>query len=408
MIGTSTKKTKMGKYSTKVHLKQARPGTRLQDVIGFGSQSFTALGVAGYNINRKSTVSDFRKATFSLDSLRQKIASSSGNEKYVMTKFKALWNLPLEAIDTGLQGADPMNRSPEALTSPQTNFLLAPNPSQGEDTSEHPDIVDNSTETPAIHVLDRHPVPSQVVATGDIAPKVPVSVVPDQLLNLTSPDTHINAPSAPLNEIIPITPGISIGPQIASTRYIASETLEQKQARERGTESLPSLKANNEMDIGGDGKGCLALDADLGKDGSSGFLLVPLGAATNPTFDEHEKMEEKGFLASINQTHHPFRQASLFKNHDVSMKSTPILRSAEIELRKMNEARQQRVGFLDSSWTRYNAATQGVVSMEMPIMSSNPLQRTFITDYQMHGVNPFQRETVQCPWLIERKMGSFS
>lgn len=429
----------------KVSIGNITDDTRLGDVHGFGSQSFTVLGVSGYNLRPGSTVKDFKTATSSFRDLKDALTKSDVNSKYVLPKFQAVWSgvdssrsRKRKAVDD-LQSADgtgiaappstPAVSSSEIETSEnrkdsEVNFLMAPRPVPGApDTSTQPDIVTSRDETPEVDAMDRH-AEVTATATGAVAAKVQPFVVPDQTQNLSPDDKEINAPLLVVPEATapPITPGIAIGPSVFASRMVEPLSHEDQLAEDMLAENLPAVKANGTRDLGGDGTGALTYNSllsppgadspdagstggSLPTSGGSRFTSVPLAAASTPTFDQSEPVKRQDPRSA---SRHPFRQAGLFRDHDMAMTRSALIDSSSTNTRRIMEAAAGAATHRDDSWTRWNAATEGVAMIDMPIQSTNYLKRgSMITDTQLLGANPMQLTFSPSPFVSNSMLGPF-
>jgi len=392
--------------------------TKLTDVHGFGSSSFTVLGTAGYKLTPSSTVGQFKEVTSSFNELKSTLTQSGIEHKYVMPKFQAIWNggsnkRPREEELTEAHSNRTISNfetaTKVARTDPSVNFLLAPTPMPGAvDTSTDPDIVTSVVETPEVKAMDRH-AETSATATGNIAATVAPFVIPDQLLDISPEDRDINGPTEQYPENpIPITPAIAIGESVFASRIVPVLSHEQRMDEDLLGEALPSAKANNEKDIGGDGFSSLTEEGEIqqkSESSSSKFTSIPLGAATTPSFDEKENIKPQDARTA---SRHPFKAASLFRDHDMAATSATIIGASEYNTRRLmlaaNSAQENR----DSSWYRWNASTEGVNMIEMPIDSTNYLERgPMVTEYQMLGANPFQLAFSPSPFDTNRILGKF-
>lgn len=407
----------------KIPIRSATEDTRLNDVHGWGSQSFTVLGVSGYRLKPNSTVGDFRRETKSYDDLKKQLMEHEIDAKYVLPKFKAIWN--------GSGGTKRKREDPNPISEPSTeevnmeirqdpdqNFQLTPQPIPGEPvTNANPEIITSVEETPEVEaMMDNDQTPA--IETGDVAAKVQVSVIPDQTLIVSGDDPSINAPTRMRPEDpIPTLPSISIGPAVSGVRMVQPLTHEELVMDRVSDDDLQQRKANFEKDIGGDGFGATPVNDDElpGEDGdlqpesasgSSKFTTVPvLGASKPPTFNTQQPVKPKDARTA---TMHPFKQASLFRNHDSVVDTAKRIRNAELDSIKVFEASASAVQNRGPSWMRYNAATQGVAMVDMPIESSNFLQRgEMISDYQLLGANPLQATFSPSPYMSNKLLGGF-
>jgi hypothetical protein len=406
--------------------------TALRDVHGMGSQSFTVLGVAGYNLRPTSTVGDFKRQTGSFAELRDTLSKGDMNYKYVLPKYQSMWstNNPIGEGDRNNKRKAPepdtMSREEELKanrTDSEVNFLLAPQKGGGPDTSQYPEIVTNSEETPEVDSLDRQPR-DQATAVGDIAPKVQAFVVPDQTQIISPDDKEINAPILVLPEDpVPVTPAIAIGESVFASRLIAPLTREEKLDEDLMGEELPSVKANGTKDIGGDGTGSLSYQAVIGNKtqsnpddqqapsapsgggGGAKFTSVPLSTASTPTFDAEQPIKAQDPRTA---SRHPFKQPGLFRDHDMAATMAVAIESSTYNTRKLREAANEALSHRDESWYRWNPATQGVAMVDMPETASNYLQRgQMVSEYQLLGVNDLQLAYSPSPFTAHALLGGF-
>jgi hypothetical protein len=400
--------------------------TPLRDVHGMGSQSFTVLGVAGYNLRPTSTVGDFKRQTGSFAELRDTLSKGDMNYKYVLPKYQSMWstNNPIEPEkNKKRKEPEPSTASyEEELTRNRTksavNFLLAPKNVEGPDTSEYPEIVTNAEETPESDALVRH-AREQATAVGEIAPKVELFVVPDQTQSISPDDKEINAPMLVLpDDPVPVTPAISIGQSVFAARLIAPLTREEKVDEDLMGEELPLIKANGTKDIGGDGTGSLSYQAVVGdkkagfesnepymSTGGAKFTSVPLSIASNPSFDEKQPIKAQDPRTA---SRHPFKQPGLFRDHDMDATMAVAIEDSKINTRKLQQASNETLSARDDSWSRWNAATQGVAMIEMPESSSNYLQRgQMMSEYQILGANDLQPAFSPSPFTAHALLGGF-
>ena len=414
--------------------------TRLNDVHGWGSQSFVSLGLAGYSLNQSSTVADFYAQTKSFEELEQTLKDSGIATKYILPKFRSMWSsahkrrkreeAAKEAHESGVPVTDTTTAMEQerktAITDSDQNFLLKPHSTPGApNTGPDPENVTSNAETPGVDAMDRMSYGNQGIGTGDIAAKVPLTVIPDQTLVISPDDDKvINAPTEVLpHEPVPITPAIAIGQVVYAARQVPPVTLEEKQADEGTAENLHQFKANAEKDIGSDGWGSGVIqdnrigmnapatattpegDMEEATTAIGKFRSVPLAVTSTPNFDEDQDVSPQDMRTA---SRHPFRQAKLFRDHDISMKMSALISRTNYDLQKIREAAMHAsVVKQGGDWLRWNDATQGVEMVEMPQESSNFLQRGFTTEFQLMGANPLQNTFPESAYASETILGRF-
>ena len=407
-------KRKCNTMVKKIPINEATGDTRLNDVHGFGSQSFTVLGVSGYKLKPTSTVSDFHRETKSYNALKTQLLENEINAKYVLPKFQAIWN------GVGLKRKreeEPVPPPPQPVTAmdvrsdPEKNFLLTPQPIPGAPvTNSNPESVTSVEETPGVAAMDRANNSTPAIETGDIAAKVQVSVIPDQTLVVSGDDKSINAPTVMYPDTpVPTLPGISIGPSVSAVRTVAPLDHTEALLERIGDDEPQQFKANSEKDIGGDGFGQTPVQADeteLGIESIGNFTTVPvLGQANTPTFDESTPLKPKDMRSA---SMHPFKQVSLFRDHDIAVGTSRLIELANYNTQQIFAASLGAVQNRDESWERYNQATQGVAMVDMPLESSNFLQRGEMTsEYQLLGANPLQASYSPAPFVANQLLGRF-
>jgi hypothetical protein len=419
--------------------------TPLNDVHGWGPQSFAVLGIGGYNLSRRSTVGDFKTATGSLDTLRETLRSS-GSSKYVMPKFEALWRgeTPSRRGGHTLKRKAPGPSSGESTLAirqePSTNFLLEAKQADPDvNTNKDPDLVTSRLETPEVDSLVRR-VPADEEdgekhntvhgEPGAIAASVDPFVVPDQLQPLAPSDKAINAPLLviPETDVPHITPAIAIGPSVFAGRMIAPLTSQEQKDVDLAQGELPTTKANGEKDMGGSGSGSLTYNSvltetnapasggslddarDVAPNGNGRFRSVPIEMPSSSSSEADGDKEQRPVTTSVGMIddRHPFRQRTLFKSHDLGKSMPPVLQRSTYNASRLRMAQLELHSYRDGSWDRWNAATQGVRSVDMPLHTSNFLSRGQMTsDFQLHGANDLQLAYSPCPFTANNMMGEF-
>lgn len=426
----------------KVDPRDAGDDTLLRNIAGIGPSSLCTLANCGYKFTPRSTLGDFKSTTGSLGALMDTLHENKITGGYTLPKLKLLWRSgdtsskrvregeKTKGNDGGAGKRRKMMDAGQDIDKKETeeNFLLAP--SGGDPVGEVEDV-DNPEDTPEIDALDRHPDDTKAVPLGDVVGKVEMSVIPDVTLDVSPPDKLINGPTEVLEEAPPtILPGAALGPLVSHARFVPAVSLAEKQEMLLSAEALPSVKAAGAKDLGGDGFGSLVTEGRIGKDappgegegeaavesdnqipdnrvGGSKFTSKKLGQATLPKIDENAKVEERR-PNMINASRHPFKQASLFRNHDMLVRRSALIDRAHEDRRKVMRAASQTLANRDISYYRYNAATQGVASSQMPISSTNYLQSgDMYPDLQYYGANPLNPTFGPSPFVNELMMGRF-
>jgi hypothetical protein len=437
--------------------------TMLRDIRGIGSQTFTALGSAGYPINPRSTVGDFKRMTGSMSSLEAKLQEKGIGPSFVLGKLRSLWS----GIQPGGQGAqstpeqgDQAKEDKDRRTAAQGNFLLGPQEMTGTADGEKAD----EKEIPEVDVLHKQADPTKAVGTGNLSAQAPMTVIPDVTLNISPADQGIN----PNMEVLPgepvhITPAIAVGPVVREVRETMPLSMDEKVANEQfGGQKLETFKANEEKDLGGDGSGALTTKARVGKDeplpykggrstqgmdqkrfdtagnpavsgagGGKGGKGKPMSAKGDPSVKWRSVMIGSDTMTHTSKTNigskepdkeiqekaqertgikHPFKVASLFRDHDMRMKYSKKLMETEVDRHRIQSAAKlaKKIQNLDASWTRYNPMTQGVVSPYLDLSVNNPLERdAWITSYQYGGPAPLMVQNYPSPMELEDDQGPF-
>lgn len=416
----------------KVSASEAVDSTPLRGIKGVGATTLCDLAQCGFRFTGSTTLGQFKEATGSYEDLKAKLVEANIKGGYTLPKLQMLWGAS-KGKKRGREEAEGMtNKKAKVIeqgqdkNDPDSNFLLAPRGEAGMEDGD-PEEYTEAKETPEVDALTRKfGDATAAVGTGDIQGEVCMSVIPDQTLNVSAPDKLISNPTEVLpDDPVPIIPGAAIGPNIASARHVAPQTLEEKQDDLMTDEILPCAKANGEKDIGGDGFGQGVINEskvdgeeeetkDAGviipeenRVGGKAFTVKKLDFASTPKFDPNDAVApEKDWRTA---SRHPFRQPSLFRNHDMAVKVSKLISDTTANNNKLRGATlQAERGRSDRSWTRYNAATQGVAMAEMPLESSNYLARGIMTsDYQLHGPNPLLPTFPPSPFINERLSGRF-
>lgn len=422
----------------KVDPRDAADDTLLRNIAGIGPSSLCTLANCGYKFTPRSTLGDFKTATGSMGDLMDTLHANKITGGYTLPKLKLLWRSGSakrvredEKTDGGGDKRRKMLDAGQDIDKNETseNFLLAP--SGGAPNGEVEDV-DNPEDTPEIDALDRHPDDTKAMPLGDVVGQVEMSVIPDVTLDVSPPDKLINGPTEVLEEAPPtILPGAALGPLVSHARFVPVVTLAEKQEMLLSAEALPSVKAAGAKDLGGDGFGSLVTEGRIGKDapagegvgeasaivgdnqipdnrvGGSKFTSKKLGQATLPKIDENDKVEERR-PNMMNASRHPFKQASLFRNHDMLVRRSALIDRAHEDRQKVMRAASQSLANRDASYYRYNAATQGVASSQMPISASNYLQSgDMFSEFQHYGANPLNPAFGPSPYVNELMIGRF-
>lgn len=399
----------------------------LRKIGGVGPTTLCALANCGYSFTPKSTLGDFKKATGSFADLQRRMSESGIAGGYTLPKLKALWGENSRKRSATDQPAPSSKRLRTAIDvkDPDSNFLLEPKADAPAGEIEDEDRLGELPETESL----ARKTDVKAMPLGDIVGKVEMSVIPDVTLTVSPDDKGISAPSEVMDtDPVPIIPGVSIGPVHASVRHVAPQSLEEKQEDQLTAVDLPSVKANGTKDLGGDGYGALASEGRVGKDqpisdslgeeeetkdsgviipdGNRKFTSKALSVASIPKFDESSSHEP--IYDTRSASRHPFKQASLFRNHDVAMKASKMIDRTRFEQDRKLAAANQALSSRDLSWFRYNDATQGVAMAQMPIGSSNYLMRgPMVPDHQLFGTSSLKPIFGPSPYINEQISGRF-
>lgn len=428
----------------KVDPRDADDGTLLRNIAGIGPSSLCTLANCGYKFTPRSTLGDFKAATGSMDSLSATLKENKITGGYTLPKLRLLWRSG--SVKRGRDDEQPASsgvgeKRRKMMDAGQDidknevseNFLLEP--TGGAPPGETEDV-DNPDDTPEIDALDRHPDDTKAMPMGDIVGQPEMSVIPDVTLDVSPPDKLINGPTETLVYAPPpITPGIALGPVVANARFVPAQTLEQKQEMLMSAEALPSVKAAGGKDLGGDGFGSLVTEGRVGKDmptgdmpeeefkeaasdqgrsripdnrmGGSKFTSKKLQQVSIPKIDENATVDPNR-PNLINASRHPFKQAGLFRNHDMLTRHSALIDQAYQDRSRVIQAATQTLANRDASYYRYNASTQGVAMSQMPISSSNYLQSgNMFSELQQYGANPLNPTFGPSPFVNELLTGKF-
>jgi hypothetical protein len=423
----------------KVSPYEATDETLLRHITGVGPSTLCVLANCGYKFRPGSTLGDFKSTTKSFADLQKALSDANISGGYTLPKLKMLWKSSGDGGGgggggTGKRGREEHDNQQQSKRqkvvdeaqeidkeNPDENFLLAP---RHEGTVGDPEEEDEYTETPEIDALTRN-AEVKAMPVGDVAPAVEMSVIPDVTLTISPDDKAINAPMEVLpSDPVPIVPGISLGPSVAQVRQVGPQTLEEKQGDIVTAEDLPSVNAAGGKDLGGDGFGSLVTEGRVGKDepegdddettttspgeeagGGKRFSSKPLDVASIPKFDEKEEIKPFDLRGS---SRHPFKQASLFRNHDMAVKVSKLITDTHDNNSRISDAATQAETNRDMSWYRYNASTQGVAMAQMPVGSTNYLARgPMVAEYQLFGPNPLLPCFGPAPYINEQLSGRF-
>jgi hypothetical protein len=152
-----------------------------------------------------------------------------------------------------------------------------------------------------------------------------------------------------------------------------------------------------------DARPATAIKGDVHMSGK--FKTTPMDKATPPTFDEKEPVAKQDPLRA---TRHPFRSSAAFRSHGLGTVVPEVMRQRQYDTSRLNKAESELGHYRDASWHRWNEATQGVNSIEMPVSANNFLVRDrMITDYQMAGANDLMSTFSPCPYDGNQILGRF-
>ena len=406
--------------------------TLLRNIRGIGPNTLCMLANCGFNFTPSSTVGDFKKQTKSFDALKTELDQRGIKGGYTLPKLRMLWS------GGGAKGGNkkpkttPDNKEEELVGNATItkddvaeNFLL---PHDGPAVTEEDLDTGEAKENPELDALDRVPVPTKAVATGDVAAKVDVSVIPDQELTISPDDKNINGPTELLPFApTPVIPGASLGEGLVShSRHVTPQTLEEKQSSQfSDPTSLPSAKGNAEKDIGGDGFSSLIEEAKIGKDAPKddmddmdddaddsaagnpkrAFRSKQLSFAAPPTFNENDNQKPFDIRSA---SRHPFKQRSLFRDHDLAVKQSKLISETHEDRRRLHGADQLFNTMQDLSYHRYNPITEGYTFANIPPSESFRFREHLLSDYKLDP-NPSTLRPVfpPCAYVNELLSGRF-
>jgi hypothetical protein len=410
--------------------------TPLKDIYGIGPSTFSALGAAGYPLKPRSTLGDYRKATKSFDALQAMLKQKGIGQSFLLTKLRNLWSgaqaggmAEVQRPASSTEAQDTNDRVQAAAG----NFLLGSGQATGNPEGEDP----SEDEEPEVDAMHRECDPTKAVAEGFLQPSVDPTVIPDPTLNVSPDDKEISGrmqllPFTPA----PVTPAIAIGPLVSQVRKTVPVTMEQLfESMKHGGQNLPGFKASGEKDMGSDSYGNLMYDERVGKDTPQAHsrdsraggmddghitgkkrrwnrVPMTIDEPEEQTVDkesyndrEHETQKEMRQF-----TRHPFKQATLFRNHDArASRSKQLLDAVHERITTSNiSAAAKYVQLNDPSYYRDNAMTQGVIIPYQPSSAMNFNQKDLmITDFQENGPAPLFNQWWPSPYEIWRTQGGF-
>lgn len=405
----------------RVHPNDVTDSTLLKNISGIGQTSLTALGMAGYGINSRTTVGQFKSMVGSIGELESRLNSKGVGSAFVLSRLKNAWG----GMGTGTV-RDPVKESATdemdlALKrqANEGNFVAPVDTQAG--VSKDGDSKEEK-EIPEVDALGRTPDPTKNVATGYVVGGPELSVVPDVTLNISPDDSEINAPSQVLpGEPVPIIPGIALGPSVREVRKTTATTQEQKFEIMKNKHEVNRFSGNNGKDLGGDGFGSLTDNARVGKDrpkrkgeGEDTGYVSKRGKFRSVRFETGTKPggdEQSGDTPDDSEPErHPFKQPSLFGNHDAKMFGSKLVKETSMD--RMYRAMAAKNAIMtqmgDSSFFKYNPYTQGVTCPYVPPTSSNYLNRNdMISQYQDAGAAPLIHQLGPSPYVFERLQNGF-
>jgi hypothetical protein len=311
-----------------VDVSSAQDNTPMGNLRGIGDATLKVLGAAGYPLTRRSTLGDFRERTGSIESLMRTLDEKGVTAGYSDLKLRALW-------ETNPQSNIKRARTVGELQDGNLNPLIAPSNDSGLTTGDEPGDPQlqgtNGLDHPEVHALTREAHPEKAVATGLVSATVTPSVVPDVLQVVSIPDKAIANPNLITPEQpVSILPSAAVNPgapEVARlTQTLEPESVEEKQFNElAGSDGAQTTKANQEGDIGSDGRG----DAAQYNVPESTFHLEPVGTtaqaaqagangmmmASQSPEDAAATLPDKARLQR-EKVQHPFKKPPLGGNYD--------------------------------------------------------------------------------------------
>lgn len=409
----------------KVGLDAATLDTMLGDIVGIGQATFTSLGIAGYPIRRRTTLGEFQKMTGSYDDVAKTFESKGMRAPFVMTKIQSLWSGPQPGGTVRNTPEGERKLTPEEVdkqTATSGNFLLAPDKIEG----VMPNGMDaKEKDIPEVDALSKMPDPTKAVPMGMLVGQPMLAVVPDVTLNVSQDARAIAAPMEVLpDDPVPVIPGIAVGPSVAQVRMTMPQTLEEKLAMIASEPDTAPFKADGEKDIMGDGSGAMTEDARIGPNEPGPPGAPPKGvawlqsrmrgtkrkAAGGGGGTEDQKTNGHMENEMVTGTRHPFKQPSLFRNHDARLRvSKELMMAAASEMNQLQAERASNgIQLGDPSFYRSNPATQGVRAPFVPPEASNYLERgPMVTAFQTLGPNPLVNQWPPSPAEWELQSGPF-
>jgi len=388
-----------------VGISEADDETVLQSIYGIGGRTLNVLQKSGYKLTSDATVGDFKRATSSYKQMRLHMMDLGIEPGYAATKLRQLW-----ARSAQLDDASSTPEEDKKMDDPETNAMLAPRVEEGDEPKGDPQLAIGTAESedvPPLNALEQECVPDEAVAMGYVATAVDMAVIPDVTLPLAPSDKEIAAISEPTveaNSEVSSLPAVAAGGGVYAGMAAVTDIEPTTHADELEDAvacvgQQPQQKANQMGDLGEDGKGHMQnIHGNVRPPASStgAFKSVAFAqpastasssAAAVESPEEQKKQRDADSL--VGGTQHPFRQASLFRNHDSRLARSSVLMLRGQRKRKQIEAASaaREVRTRDPSFFLTNPYTQGVDSIAMPIQSmTNPLSRdNMTTEYQMSG-----------------------
>lgn len=397
----------------KTPIEAANDATLLKDIKNLGAGVLGSLKTLGFPIHGRLTLGEFKAAAGSPEQVEAKYRAAGTDGGFMMSRVRSLWSGVVQGGTKRKEMAsDPQSQENEAEKKQALdgNFLLAPQQIPGVDGETGQDKTQK--EVPEVDAMDRAPDPTKAMPLGFTMGGPQLSVIPDVTLNVSQDARNINAPTVLLpGEPAPMIPAIALGSQIMEVRKTMPETLENYQLQIAEDPELAPFKADGDEDIMGDGKGAVLEEARVGnnapvpgqKRGVEWLMQMTNGG--RPSVDASQQKSEM-----VTGTRHPFKQATLFRNHDAKMKVSKQLAMAAVleRERMMSEENAMDIRESDASWFKYNAATQGVRAPFMPPEQSNYLSRgPMVTSFQMLGPDQLVDQWPPCPYEWEQQSGPF-
>jgi hypothetical protein len=430
-----------GSRKRKRAIHEVMHGTPMKDIAGITSNVIQDLALAGFNIRNHTTFAEFKDMTRSYENIAQSMRDMEMDAGFTLGKLRTLWNFS----PSGQSSEDFMNRKKQRNvakdTALSTESALQPrisSPPKDTEENKEPD------REPAVDALHRVPDQTTALTLGMVVKGPELSVIPDVTLNVSPPDGSTIATTQVLpTDPVPLIPAVALGPAVVASRTVKPLTLEERQLQLLGSDDLQLSKANAQKDIGSDSFGNMTEEAKLG---DKFPIKRPDGEEEEEPEEEPEERKDagvqkrkfrrtpitqgkgdgkgggkggkggsgKGGEQEPQQTSKakpkPYKQASLLANHDSNIQRSAMLRQIANERIKLQKAEGlvAMMEVTDQSFSRYNAATQGVLAPYTPIGSANYLQRgPMTTSLQYTGVAPLYNQHVPCPYLWEKMSGRF-